>query len=38
VEETVIIPLAVQAAPERWRRISQEVVERLERIPGKLIR
>lgn len=38
VEETVIIPLAVQAAPERYRRISEEVVERLERIPGRLIR
>ncbi len=38
VEETVIIPLAVQAAPERWRRIGEEVVERLERIPGRLIR
>jgi len=38
VEETVIIPLAVQAAPEQWRRIGQEVAERLERIPGKLIR
>jgi transposase len=38
VEETVIIPLAVQAAPECYRRISEEVVERLERIPGRLIR
>ena len=38
VEETVIIPLAVQAAPERWRRIGEESVERLERIPGRLIR
>jgi transposase len=37
VEETVIIPLAVQQAPEKYRRISQEVVERLERIPGRLI-
>jgi hypothetical protein len=25
----------VQAAPERYRRISEEVVERLERIPGR---
>jgi transposase len=38
VEETEIIPLAVQAAPEKWRRIGEEVCERLERIPGKLIR
>ena len=38
VEETVIIPLAVQAAPEKWRRIGEEVRELLERIPGKLIR
>ena len=38
VEETVLIPLAVQAAPERWRRIGQEVVESLERIPGRLVR
>ena len=38
VEETVIIPLAVQAAPEKYRRIGEEVVERLERIPGRLVR
>lgn len=38
VEESVIIPLEVQAAPERYRRIGEEVVERLERIPGRLIR
>lgn len=38
VEETTIIPLAVQAAPERYRRIGEEMVERLERIPGRLIR
>lgn len=37
VEETVIIPLAVQAAPEKWRRIGEEVRELLERIPGRLI-
>jgi transposase len=37
VEQTVIIPLAVQAAPEKYRQINEEVVERLERIPGKLI-
>ena len=38
VEETVIIPPAVQAAPEKWRRIGEQVSERLERLPGKLIR
>ena len=38
VEETVIIPLAVQAAPEKYRQIGEEVVERLERIPGRLVR
>jgi transposase len=38
VEETVIIPLAVQAAPERYRRIGEEVVERLERHPAKVVR
>ena len=38
VEQTEIIPLAVQAAPEKWRRIGEEVSEKLERIPGKLIR
>ena len=38
VEETVIIPPAVQAEPDRWREIDREVSERLERIPGKLIR
>lgn len=38
VEETTIIPLAVQAAPEKYRRIGEEVVERLERIPGRLVR
>jgi transposase len=38
VEETVIIPPAVQAEPDRWREISREISERLERIPGRLIR
>lgn len=38
VEQTEIIPLAVQAAPQKWRRIGEEVSEKLERIPGKLIR
>lgn len=32
---TVIIPLAVQEAPEQWRRINEEVTERLEIEPGK---
>lgn len=36
VKEETIIPLAVQEAPEKWRRISQEVTERLEMEPGKL--
>jgi len=38
VEETVLIPLPVQAAPQQWRRIGEQVTERLERIPGRLIR
>jgi transposase len=38
VEQTEIIPLAVQAAPEKWRRIGEEVSEKLERIPGRVIR
>ena len=38
VEETVLIPAVVQAAPDRWRRIGEEISERLERIPGRLIR
>jgi len=38
VEERVLIPLAVQAAPDQYREIRREVSERLERIPGKLIR
>jgi transposase len=37
VEESVLIPMAVQAAPGQWREIGREVSERLERIPGKLI-
>ena len=36
VKEETIIPLAVQEAPEKWRRIAQEVTERLEMEPGKL--
>jgi transposase len=38
VEETVLVPPAVQAAPGQWREIGREVSERLERIPGKLLR
>jgi transposase len=38
VEEKVLIPLRVQAAPDHYREIRREVSERLERIPGKLIR
>jgi transposase len=38
VEERVIIPKAVQAAPHLWREIRREVTERLERIPAKLVR
>lgn len=38
VEETVIVPLAVQAAPEKFRQIGEEVVERLERTPGRVFR
>lgn len=36
VKEETIIPLAVQEAPDKWRRIAQEVTERLEMEPGKL--
>jgi len=38
VEESILIPPVVRAAPEKWREIRREVSERLERIPGKLIR
>jgi transposase len=38
VEEMVLIPPAVRAAPERWREIGRGVSERLERIPGRLVR
>jgi len=38
VEEHVIIPPEVRAAPEKWREIGREVSERLERIPAKLVR
>lgn len=36
VKEETIIPLAVQEAPDKWRRIAQEVTERLEMEPGNL--
>ena len=36
VREETIIPLAVQEAPDKWRRIAQEVTERLEMELGKL--
>ena len=36
VEETVINPPEVEAAPDQWRRIGAQSVERLERIPGRL--
>lgn len=38
VEETVIIPLPVQENPDKWRRIGEEVTERIERYPGKVVR
>jgi transposase len=38
VEETRLVPLVVQAQPEKFRQIGEAIVERLERIPGKLIR
>jgi transposase len=38
VEETRLVPLVVQAQPEKFRQIGEDIVERLERIPGKLIR
>ena len=36
VKEETILPVAVQEEPEKWRRIAQEVTERLEMEPGKL--
>jgi transposase len=38
VQETRLVPLVVQAEPEKFRQIGEDIVERLERIPGKLIR
>ncbi|MEI6535675.1 MAG: IS66 family transposase [Verrucomicrobiaceae bacterium] len=37
VEQTEIIPVAVQQAPEQYRRIGEEVVDKLERTPAKVI-
>lgn len=36
VEETIINPAEVDAAPDQWRRIGEESTERLERTPGRL--
>ena len=38
VEETVIIPLPVQENPDQWRRIGEEVTERVERYPARVVR
>ncbi len=38
VREEVIEPLEVQRAPELWRRIGQEVNERLDYEPGRFLR
>ena len=38
VEETVIEPEAVRAAPEAWRRIGEEVSEALDYRPGRFVR
>lgn len=38
VEETILVPLCVQQAPEQWREIARDVSERLERLPARLIR
>lgn len=38
VEETVIIPPVVEEHPEKWRRIGEEVAERIERYPAKVVR
>jgi transposase len=37
VEQTEIIPPAVQQAPEQYRRIGEEIVDKLERTPAKVI-
>jgi hypothetical protein len=38
VEETILVPLCVQQAPEQWREIARDVSGRLERLPARLIR
>ncbi len=38
VEEEVIVPLAVQAAPEAYRQIGEEVSERLDYRPARYLR
>jgi transposase len=38
VVEEVLEPAAVQAAPEQWRRIGQEVSEQLDYEPGRFLR
>lgn len=38
VEETEIIPPEVEQHPERWRRIGEEVTERIERYPARVVR
>lgn len=38
VEETVIVPLVVQAAPDEYREIGEEVTERLDYKPARFVR
>ncbi len=38
VIEEVIIPEPVKAAPEQWRRIGEEISERLDYEPGRFLR
>lgn len=38
VEETIIIPSVVEENPKKWRRIGEEVAERIERYPAKMVR
>jgi transposase len=38
VIETVIIPPEVEAAPEQWRRIGEEISERLDYEPARFVR
>jgi transposase len=37
VEET-IVPLQVQAAPEQWNKMGEEITERLDYTPGRFVR